>query len=208
MKKNNNLKEVYNKIAEDWNNDHSGDDWWIEGADIFLSLLPSGAKILDLGCGGGYKTKYIKDKGFTVEGIDFSESMIKIAKEKFLDINFKVVDVYNLDKYHKTFNGIFAQAVLLHIPKKRIIEVLKKIKSKLENNGLLYIAVKEIRDNGIEEEIRMEDDYGYEYKRFFSYFSLNELRDYFGKIGLKIVSEKVIKSGRTNWINIIGKRIK
>jgi len=72
----------------------------------------------------------------------------------------------------------------------------------------LHIAVKEIRDKNIEEEIRKEDDYGYEYERFFSYFTLEELRDYFKILKLEIISENIVNSGRSNWINIIGKKVK
>lgn len=209
MKENNNLRETYNKIAKDWNKDHSKDDWWLEGANDFLALLPKNAEILDVGCGGGYKTEYMKEKGFNVEGIDFSEGMIEDAKQKFPDVNFEVFDVYDFDKYPKKFDGIFSQAVLLHIPKERIIEVLEKMKSRLNENGLLYIAVKSTKDNGIEEEVKKENDYGYEYERFFSYFSQEELKNYFNKIGLEIIYEKIVDSGpgRSKWINIIGKKI-
>jgi 2-polyprenyl-3-methyl-5-hydroxy-6-metoxy-1,4-benzoquinol methylase len=58
MKNNKDLKNTYNKIASDWVRDHSSDDWWVEGTDIFLSLLSPGATILDVGCGGGHKTQY------------------------------------------------------------------------------------------------------------------------------------------------------
>jgi len=208
---NNNLKETYNKIAKDWNKDHGGDDWWVAGTDDFLALLPKDANILDVGCGGGYKTKYMKDKGFDVEGVDFSEGMIEEAKQKFSDVNFEVFDVYNFDKFPRTFDGIFCQAVLLHIPKDKIIEVLEKLKSKLNKNGLLYVAVKDKPESGIEEEIRKENDYGYEYERFFSYFSLEEMKQYFEKIGLKVIYDKDNPPSRsvrkTKWINIIGKKL-
>lgn len=205
MKNNKDLKNTYNRIATDWVNDHVGDSWWVEGTDAFLSLLPKGASILDIGCAGGYKAKYMTDKGFKVEGIDFSEEMIKEAKERFPDLHFEVFDIYDLDKYNKKFDAIFIQAVLLHIPKKRIMEVLEKIKSKLNDGGLLHVALKEVRDNKIEEEVKKENDYGYEYERFFSYYTLDELRKYFSNLELEVVSEIIVNSGKSNWINIIGK---
>jgi len=205
MSENSDLKDTYNKIAKDWVTDHKGDSWWIEGTDKFLSLLPKGATVLDVGCAGGDKTKYVNDKGFKAEGIDFSENMIREAKQNYPEINFEVFDVYNIDKYPKTFDAIYTQAVLLHIPKKRIIEVLEKIKTRLNNGGIFYVALKEARDKKVEEEIKKENDYGYEYERFFSYYTIEELREYFKKVNLSIISEKIINSGRTNWINIIGK---
>lgn len=206
MKDNQALKETYNRIAKDWNNDHTGDKWWLEGVDAFLSLLPKGSSILDVGCGGGYKTNYMIEKGFKAEGIDFSEGMIRDAKTKFTNINFEVFDIYDFDQYTKKFDAIFCQAVLLHIPRKKIVEVLKKMKSKINDGGLLYIAVKEKKLNGVEEEIKKENDYGYEYERFFSYYTLYELRKYFKDVGIEIIYEKIINSGRSNWINLIGRK--
>lgn len=203
---NKDLKNTYNKIARDWNIDHIADTWWMDPADKFLSLLLKGANILDVGCAGGFKTNYIKEKGFNVEGIDFSEEMIADAKGRFPEINFEVKNVYDIDKIEKSYDGIFCQAVLLHIPKKDIIEILEKIKSKLNKGGLFYVAVKEKRIGGVEEEIKMEDDYGYQYERFFSYYTTEELRNYFKKIGMEVVHEKIEGSGKTNWINIIGKK--
>lgn len=201
------LKETYNRIAEDWANDHHDDSWWHEGAEHFLSLLPKGASILDLGCGAGVKSRYMADKGFNVTGTDFSEKMIGLAKQKSPKINFEVLDIYDIGSYTKTFDAIFAQAVLLHIPKKRIEEVLKNLSDKLHPGGLLYITVKAVRDDGIEEKINVDNDYGYEYKRFFSYFSLDELRKHLTDVGMKVVWDKTnTPAGRAIWLQIIGKK--
>jgi 2-polyprenyl-3-methyl-5-hydroxy-6-metoxy-1,4-benzoquinol methylase len=206
MEENKDLKNTYNKIARDWNGDHIIDTWWINGTDKFLSLLSRKALVLDVGCAGGFKTNYIKEKGYNVDGIDFSEEMIKDAKDRFKGINFEVRNLYDLEKINKTYDGIFSQAVLLHIPKKDILEVLEKIKLKLNKGGFAYIAVKEKINNGVDEEIKMENDYGYEYERFFSYYTMEELRGYFKKLDMEIVYEKIESFGRTNWINIIGKK--
>src|SRR3989344_5666981 len=120
------LKSTYNNIAEDWVKDHLRDTWWQEGTDAFLSFLPPQSAVLDVGCGGGIKSKYIADKGFQVTGIDFSEKMIEIAKREFPQTDFEVVDIYHLDQYQKMFDAVFAQAVLLHVPKFQALEVLRK----------------------------------------------------------------------------------
>jgi SAM-dependent methyltransferase len=201
-----NLKETYNRIAEDWVLDHNDDDWWQEGTDYFLSLLSSDAKVLDVGCGGGIKTQYFSSKGYGVMGIDFSEKMIEIARRENPKLEFAVVDMYDIDKIEENYDGIFAQASLLHIPKTRALEVLAKMKDKLNKDGLLYLSVKGVRDSGIEEDIVKENDYGYEYERFFSYFKLEELKSYFDQLGLLVIWEENKQSNKTNWVQIIGKR--
>ncbi len=38
----------YDRIAVDWDADHTNDSWWRAGADHFLSLLPVGGRVLDV----------------------------------------------------------------------------------------------------------------------------------------------------------------
>ena len=85
-------------------------------------------------------------------------------------------------------------------------EVLIKMKDKLNKDGLLYLSVKGIRENGTEEDIIKENHYGYEYERFFSYFKPEDLKAYFDQLGLLVIWEENKKSNKTNWIQIIGKR--
>jgi len=201
-----NLKDTYNKIAEYWAKDHAQDNWWIKVTDEFLSLLTPGTKILDLGCGAGIKSKYLIDHGFQVTGIDFSERMIEIAKSRVPSEEFRVLDLRDLDSLDEAFEGILGQAVLLHIPKNEIKGVLIKIKNRLKDNGFLYIAVKGRKPDGPEEEIITENDYGSEYSRFFSFYTIEELRDYFNELGMPIVAENVENTGHTSWIQMIVKK--
>lgn len=55
----------------------------------------SSSKFLDIGSGSGHHVKALKDKGFNVIGIDKSNAMVKLSKEKFPDINVRVGDVMN-----------------------------------------------------------------------------------------------------------------
>ncbi len=208
--KNNKLKDTYNKIAEEWHQDHQGDDWWQEGTDTFVSYLPPGANVLDVGCGGGTKSKYLASKGLDVLGLDFSENMVNIAAREVPEAKFQVLDIYDIDALHESFDGIFMQAVLLHIPKEDVRNILYKALQRLNLHGYLYIAVKEKMEGEVDEEIKQENDYGYEYERFFSYFSIDELRQLFDKLGLEVVHEDVKPPSRTqrksNWLQIIGKK--
>lgn len=200
------LKETYNRIAEDWFKGHHGDDWWVEGADTFASLLTPGALVLDIGCGAGVKSKYLSDKGIKVVGADFSEKMIEIAKREVPAADFRVADIKNLNTIPETFDGVFAQAVLLHIPKDEAEKVVVGLANKLKKDGYLYIAVKEKWPDGKEEEVVKANDYGYEYERFFSYFTLPEVKKYLTDAGLQIRYENVSRAGRTNWIQVIAQK--
>lgn len=91
--------------------------------------------------------------------------------------------------------------------KKEVAEKLKKIVSKLKVGGYLYIAVKGTWPNGPEEEIKTENDYGYDYQRFFSYFTTNEIETHLRNLGLDIIYSDLTKSGCTDWIQVVGKKL-
>ncbi len=201
-----NLKDTYNRIATDWFNDHKGDDWWVDGTNTFISFLKDKKKILDVGCGAGVKSKYLTGKGLNVTGIDFSEKLIEIAKREVPGAQFHVMDMKDVSNLGIKFDGIFAQASLLHIPKKEISDVLKGLLLCLISGGYLYVAVKGTRPDGKDEEVLKENDYGYQYERFFSYFTLDELKKHFFDLGLSIVYENSELVGKTTWLQIIGKK--
>ena len=200
------LKSTYNKIAKDWMKDHHGDTWWIEGTDKYLSFFTPSASLLAVFFCAREKSKYLVKKGFNVTGIDFSDEMIKLAKEQVPTGRFFVKDIKQPLEFENLFDGVFAQAVLLHIPKNEIVDVLKNITEPLKSGGYFYVAVKEIRPGNEDEEIVKKNDYGYEYERFFSYFSLDELKDYIKKVDLQVIYENITSSGKTNWIQVVAKK--
>ena len=203
-----NLKDTYNKIAEDWHKDHQDDAWWVSGTDAFAALLKAGDTILDVGCGGGTKARYLAGKGFKIFGIDFSEGMIEIARREVPEAEFAVMDMKDLSHISREFDGVFAQASLLHIQKKEVHSIFHEFLSRLKPDGYLYVAVKEGDEGQLDEEIKKESDYGYEYERFFSFYTIDELRQYFLDTGLVIVCEDIISSGKTRWISVIGRKRK
>lgn len=202
-----NLRDTYNKIAQDWHQDHERDDWWLEATERFAALFSRGATILDAGCAGGVKSRYLVEKGFQVTGIDLAENFIEIAKKEVPQAEFRVLDIRDIASLPKEFDGIFLQAVLLHFPKKEVSDILKNMLTKLRPGGFLYVAVKEKREGQEEEEVKTEHDYGYEYQRFFSYFSQKEVEEVLKSLGMKIVFSEVQSNGRARWIQIIAQKI-
>lgn len=200
-----NLKETYNFIAEDWHKDHMNDDWWVEGTNAFVAFLKPGDLVLDVGCGSGTKSKYLIEKGLRVVGVDFSENMINIAKREVSGGIFYTLDMREVGKLGQMFDGIFMQASLLHIPRNEAESVLKAMTTQLQPGGYLYVAVKEKKPGKRDEEIEREDDYGYPYERFFSYFTLDEIRGYMHSIGCDVCYEAEA-TPKSRWVQVIGKK--
>lgn len=95
-------------------------------------------KVLDAGCGSGYSVNYLSEKGFDVTGIDHSEEMINLGKERYKDINIKVMDANNLDFSENYFDLILFECSLsvMKSPEK-ILESCTKL---LKKNGIILLS--------------------------------------------------------------------
>lgn len=67
--------------------------------------------ILDIGCGTGDLAHTISETGANVTGIDTSQSMIEVAKEKYPHINFRLMDAEHL-AFDKSFHAVFSNAAM------------------------------------------------------------------------------------------------
>ena len=128
-----------------------------------------GDKVLDLGCGAGDHSLYFQSKGLRVTAIDLSSGMIDICKSKGLDA--KIMDMENMNFKAQSFDGVWAVTSLLHVPKKNIGKVIKKLYSILKKDGLLYIVLKEGVGEGMKEDNEGKRD------RFFAYWRKKEFLD-------------------------------
>lgn len=93
-----------------------------------------GMKILDVGCGTGNFSIKLAEMGCKVIGIDKSEKMLEKAKikvkDKGLDIEFHVMDVYDLNFCDESFDGVFSMAAFefIYEPQKAYNEMYRVLK--------------------------------------------------------------------------------
>lgn len=180
------LKDTYNKIAHDYYRDHKADTWDDDFFGLFTKELAPHAKVLDLGCGPGVESKKLADRDFETYGFDFSDELLIIAKQEVPNASFVQGDMLEQFPYETNyFDGVFAKASLLHIPKERMDDVLREIVRVLKKGGILHVALK----MGDGEKHVAEDDYGYSYERFFAYWQPDELRTLFASHQLAVVAE-------------------
>ena len=107
----------------------------------FQYLLPDKAKILDVGCGAGEPiAQYFIERGYDLTGIDFSTSMLDIAKSRFPNNPWHFMDMRVLDLNEK-FDGIIAWHSFFHLTKDDQKTTLQKFADHLAPNGVLMLTV-------------------------------------------------------------------
>lgn len=158
---------------------------------MFEIHLKPGDKILDVGFGSGRDMLYFQKK-YETFGIDNVEEFVTNAKQNGLKV--KTESVININ-YYDEFDGIWACASLLHLKRKHIKKVFKKLYNALKVQGVLYTSFK----YGDFEGIRGE--------RYFNDFNELNIQKYLKGTGFKILDYKVTNDIRPEkeekWLNLI-----
>jgi len=176
--------------------------------DEFISLLPPNSKVLDAGCASGRDSKLLTDGGVLVVGIDISGKLIKIAKEKYPEIEFIVGNFLQLPFADEEFSGIWSHASLLHFDNEEdVIVAISEFFRILKKDGIIHIVVKKIHNN---KKFEVIFDQLTNQKRFFQYFSEDEMRNYLIKIGFKIIKIETVddlaKRNDVKWLLFLAKK--
>ena len=106
----------------------------------FEPYLPPHATIIDLGCGSGRDSRHFIEAGYAVTAIDGSYELCKKA-ELLIGQPVRCMLFGELD-YEAAFDGAWACASLLHVPKDEMPSVLQKICRALKPGGVFYASYK------------------------------------------------------------------
>ena len=107
---------------------------------MFLQYLKPGARILDLGSGSGRDSKFFIGSGYNLEAVDGSLELSKLASA-YIGKTVRHLKFDDLD-YSDAFDGVWACASLLHVPKDELPGIFIKIYDALKKDGILYVSFK------------------------------------------------------------------
>lgn len=188
--------ETYEDLAEDYSKNHFDIEEVRKFIDFFIQNL-KGKNILDVGCGPGRDAKYFCEHGFDVTGIDLALNFVEMASRNVPGAKFLQMDMADLDFDDDEFDGVWACASFLHIPKKQAKDVLSGFFRVLKPGGLLFLSVKQ----GDGEKLVLEDIYNGR-ERFFALFSQDELKNLIESCGFDIIKIILDSNERSSWINV------
>jgi SAM-dependent methyltransferase len=106
----------------------------------FLALVPSGAAILELGCGAGGDSAEMIARGYDVTPTDGSPEMAEVASRR-LGRPVRTLLFGDIDAV-EVFDGVWANACLLHVPRDQLPNVLALIHRALKPGGAFYASYK------------------------------------------------------------------
>ncbi len=165
--------------------------------------LPAGARILDVGCGSGWLSEYFARLGYDVMGIDISDDLIRMARERVENIPYKLdhempvrcrflVHDIEVAPLAESFDGIICYDSLHHLEDEHA--VFRHLASMLNVGGLMFILEghKPSAGSATEDELR---DVMRQYGTLESPFSYEYLRTLLDEHGLTVTGDYVSVNG-------------
>ena len=123
----------------------------------FLNELAPGAHILDAGCGSGRDTNAFLERGYFVTAFNGSPQMAQFASlhtgQKCRVLRFQEME------FRQEFEGVWACASLLHVPKSEMEDVLRRLVRALKPDGIVYFSFIEGEGERVSSDGRLYNSY-------------------------------------------------
>jgi SAM-dependent methyltransferase len=165
----------------------------------FLDLLRPGAEILDAGCGPGRDLQLMVRLGFRPIGVDASRAMVELARA---NTGLKIHHIaFDQVEFVDAFDGIWANASLLHVLPEEIDDALQRLTRALRPDGALGVSVK--AGNGVR---RMDDG------RLFNDYTEASMRELLARhAALNVLSIEhsppgAQQSDRKPWLHVLARK--
>ena len=172
--------ESYNRYAQEYDDKFSNHSPYYRQIKKFIRLFKDRSDILDAGCGTGLNARCFTKAGHNVTGFDFSQSMVRLARENCPEGKFTVSTVQDF-KYDRKFHGICLSFIIVHLVDKDVKQLIKKTSNSLESGGYLYISFMTGRQPGYETTSFSGSEI------YFNYFDKKEIIELVKKNGLVLV---------------------
>lgn len=145
--------QAYDRITHLWESDNFDKNNGIEQHKRAIAFSKNKGAALDVGCGcTGRFIGLLLDEGFEPEGVDVSDEMLKLAKTKHPDTTFYHEDICEW-VLPKTYDFITAWDSIWHVPLEQQVNVLTKLLSGLNSEGVFIFSC-----GGLDDENEHTDD--------------------------------------------------
>ena len=160
------------------------DDPWERFLEELAGRLDDGARVLDLGCGGGTKTKRLAER-FDVAGVDISEEQLRLARAEVPQATFIQLDLAELDLADESLDAVTAFYSLTHVPREEHEALFARIKSWLKPGGFFLASLG----------ARGSEDWAGEWlgvEMFFSSHDADTNRRLLRKLGFRLLVDEIV----------------
>lgn len=154
------------------------------GRNFYSNSSRKKIKFLDLGCGTGACSWYLAREGFSVFGVDGSNTAVELTKKRFskekLSGKFQVMDYINLDFPENYFDAVIDVCSIQHNKIERVPEIVQNIKRVLKPGGKFFSILITKGTSKLK---------GFQNKGYIHYYELTELKKIFKPLNIKNIEK-------------------
>jgi SAM-dependent methyltransferase len=167
----------------------------------WLKYLPAGARLLDLGCGGGQDAGDLGQRGYRVVGLDRTSALLSAARRRHLSLPLVRADLRQLPFQAMSFDGLWAAASLMHLPKQDVRRILTDLCGLVRPGGLFAATVTQ----GVKSCLVTD---GWVPGRYFARWRKEELARAVRRAGWKIIELRVVtnRERKGRWLNLLAQK--
>ncbi|MCM2281332.1 MAG: methyltransferase domain-containing protein [Bdellovibrionaceae bacterium] len=136
-------RHAYESVARKYAGDAPGEDdpsMRRSCRECFIGGL-NGKQVLEVGCGPGVDASFLEAAGLDVTASDFSKEFIQIVQERFPKIKTHQMDMTKPDLPDESFDGIYAFASFIHLPRASAGDALAGFRRLLRHPGVLFMSL-------------------------------------------------------------------
>lgn len=142
-------QETFKELYEKYNSSHYKhlivdsafrESYWEHRLKPLGAIDPS-SKVMDVGCGNSDLLLYLKSKGLkNLAGVDISHEMIDVARSLMPEATLLLADaVEHFESHTSSYDLIFANHLMEHLPKEKVIDLFKAIAGALRQGGTFFL---------------------------------------------------------------------
>lgn len=117
------------------------DDPRAEWCGELLDRLPEGARVVELGCGGGTTETRALASRFRLTGVDLSDAQLARARERVPAAEYIHADLTTVEFAAQTVDAVASFYVFNHVPRELLAPLFERIHTWLRPGGLLLATL-------------------------------------------------------------------
>jgi len=172
-------------------------DSLVRDLDEFVQRVGVGAQVLEIGSGPGRDARELERRGVVVRRTDVTPAFVDLLRADGHDAD--VVDPL-VDDLGGPWDGVWANAVLLHLTRGELDVVLRRLHGCTAPGGTLFASLKEGDGEAWSTHGRVSAP------RMFTYWREGPLRDVMEDSGWQVRVLRRTRGSRDDWLDVLAER--
>jgi SAM-dependent methyltransferase len=165
--------------------------------DEFARLLGGSGRVLEIGSGPGRDARELEARGLTVRRTDVTPAFVDLMRAEGFEAD--VLDPLT-DDLDGPYDGVWANAVLLHLSRAELPVVLERLHAATVPGGTLYASVKEGDGEAWSTHGHVAAP------RHFTFWREEPLREVVARAGWRVATVRHTAGSRDDWLDLYAER--